>query len=51
MAEAALNQRAPKPTAAPSEDLSGEINILENRIRGLRKRWKAGEMEDEDYFD
>ncbi|MFI1350444.1 recombinase family protein [Streptomyces lydicus] len=49
--EAALNHRAPKPIAAPTEDLSGEINVLEERIRGLRKRWKAGDMEDEDYFD
>ncbi|MEC4017020.1 recombinase family protein [Streptomyces sp. H27-D2] len=49
--EAALAKRMPKPQTAPSEDLSGEIKILEERIRGLRNRWKADEMEDEDYFD
>ncbi|PNG93780.1 hypothetical protein SMF913_29245 [Streptomyces malaysiensis] len=49
--EAALAKRRPQAQAAPSEDLSGEIKILEERIRALRNRWKDGGMEDEDYFD
>lgn len=49
--EAALMQRSPQPQAEPAEDLSGEIKVLEERIRGLRSRWKEGGMEDEDYFD
>ncbi|MEU9111942.1 hypothetical protein AB0D04_09155 [Streptomyces sp. NPDC048483] len=49
--EAALQLRRPQPQAAPTEDLSEEIKVLEERIRGLRARWKKGEMEDEDYFD
>ncbi|MEU1787216.1 recombinase family protein [Streptomyces sparsogenes] len=49
--EAALAKRMPQAQPAPSEDLSGEIKILEERIRALRNRWKDGGMDDEDYFD
>ncbi|MEV5979787.1 recombinase family protein [Streptomyces sp. NPDC052114] len=49
--EAALTQREPQQSPAPTEDLSGEISLLEDRIRAMRGRWKAGRMEDEDYFD
>ncbi|MEU5028218.1 recombinase family protein [Streptomyces milbemycinicus] len=49
--EAALAKRRPQARPAPSEDLSGEIKILEERIRALRNRWKDGGMDDEDYFD
>ncbi|MFD5734297.1 hypothetical protein ACFWIY_15870 [Streptomyces sioyaensis] len=49
--EAALLLRRPQPQAAPTDDLSEQIKVLEERIRGLRNRWKEGGMEDEDYFD
>lgn len=49
--EAALKKRRPEPQTASAEDLSGEINVLEDRIRGLRARWKEDEMDDEDYFN
>ncbi|MFI9616074.1 hypothetical protein ACIHCM_31085 [Streptomyces sp. NPDC052023] len=49
--EAALQSRTPRKEEVPAEDLAGEINLLENRIRALRDRWKEGDMEDEDYFD
>ncbi|MYW03868.1 recombinase family protein [Streptomyces sp. SID3343] len=50
--EAALLKRRPKHVqAAKTEDLSGEIAIMEQRIRALRQRWKDDGMEDEDYFD
>ncbi|MGW1881281.1 recombinase family protein [Streptomyces sp. NPDC001970] len=49
--EAALNKRQPQPQTAPPEDLTAVISVLEERIRGLRNRWKEGKMEDEDYFD
>jgi len=49
--EAALTKRRPQPQSAPSEDLSDQIKVVEERIRGLRKRWKDGDIEDEDYFD
>ncbi|MGK5631638.1 recombinase family protein [Streptomyces sp. URMC 123] len=49
--EAALTKRMPQPQAAPTEDLSGEIAVTEERIRALRSRWKEGLMADEDYFD
>ncbi|GGR22504.1 recombinase family protein [Streptomyces netropsis] len=49
--EAALRQRSPKPREAASEDLSGQIKVTEERIRGLRSRWKEGQLDDEDYFD
>ncbi|MGW0187551.1 recombinase family protein [Streptomyces sp. NPDC003362] len=49
--EAALLSRTPPEQEVPAEDLSGEINLLESRIRALRGRWKEGQMEDEDYFD
>ena len=49
--EAALSKRQPQPQAAPTEDLTDAISVQEERIRGLRNRWKGGETEDEDYFD
>lgn len=49
--EAALASRRPQPREAPSEDLSGPIAVHEERIRNLRRRWKDGNMTDEDYFD
>ncbi|WP_455361297.1 recombinase family protein [Streptomyces sp. SYSU K21746] len=49
--EAALETRGPESPSAPSEDLTDAIAVQEGRIRGLRSRWKEGEMEDEDYFD
>ncbi|MFI9747133.1 recombinase family protein [Streptomyces sp. NPDC052494] len=51
LVEAALLPRAPRRTAAPVEDLTGEISLLERRVQALRSRWKEGPMEDEDYFD
>ncbi|MFC4888059.1 recombinase family protein [Streptomyces beijiangensis] len=49
--EAAIRRRQPQAQAAPTEDLTGAISVLEERIRGLQGRWKNGQMEDEDYFD
>ncbi|MFK0258050.1 zinc ribbon domain-containing protein [Streptomyces sp. NPDC090445] len=49
--EAALGNRQPQPQAAPTEYPTDAISVLEERIQGLRSRWKGGEMEDEDYFD
>ncbi|ARF56058.1 recombinase family protein [Streptomyces gilvosporeus] len=49
--EAALLARRPKPQTPPTDDVTEEIKVLEERIRGLRNRWKEGGMEDEDYFD
>ncbi len=49
--KAALMKRRPQPQTAPAEDVSEEIKVLEERIRGLRGRWKEGGLEDEDYFD
>ncbi|MCX4665276.1 recombinase family protein [Streptomyces sp. NBC_01381] len=49
--EAALSKRKPQQPPAPDEDLTGQISLLEDRIRAMRGRWKAGQMEDEDYFD
>ncbi|MFJ3711276.1 recombinase family protein [Streptomyces sp. NPDC090053] len=51
MVEAALALRQPQPQEPPTEDLSGQISMLEERIRVLRQRWKDGKLEDEDYFD
>ncbi|MEV0414011.1 recombinase family protein [Streptomyces sp. NPDC050448] len=51
LVEDALAQRKPKPQIVPSEDLTEEIKVLEERIRLLRLRWKEGRMEDEDYFE
>ncbi|GGV65470.1 hypothetical protein GCM10010277_72800 [Streptomyces longisporoflavus] len=49
--EAALSKRKPQQPSETTEDLSGAISLLEDRIRAMRGRWKAGQMEDEDYFD
>lgn len=49
--EAALSKRKPQQPPASDEDLTGQISLLEDRIRAMRGRWKAGQMEDEDYFD
>ncbi|MEV5806008.1 recombinase family protein [Streptomyces parvulus] len=49
--EAALLARVPQENNTATEDLTGEIGLLETRVRGLRSRWKEGRMEDEDYFD
>lgn len=49
--EAALLMRVPRQAPSPTDDLSGEIDVLERRIRALRARWKSGDLEDEDYFD
>ncbi|MFJ8754798.1 recombinase family protein [Streptomyces sp. NPDC102441] len=49
--EAALQEHRPQPQQPPTEDLTGPIAVLEDRIRALRQRWKGGDMEDEDYFD
>ncbi|MFJ7234580.1 recombinase family protein [Streptomyces tendae] len=49
--EAALLSRMPQEEVAQTEDLTGQISLLESRIRALRGRWKEGQMEDEDYFD
>nr|WTB36461.1 hypothetical protein OG781_22710 [Streptomyces sp. NBC_00830] len=51
MVEAALKARMPQQEEVPAEDLTGEIGLLETRIRALRTRWKDGQMKDEDYFD
>ncbi|MEV6308697.1 recombinase family protein [Streptomyces sp. NPDC051840] len=47
----ALSSRMPHQEEARTESLTGEIRLLESRIRALRGRWKEGQMEDEDYFD
>ncbi|MFC8001936.1 recombinase family protein [Streptomyces olivaceus] len=49
--EAALLSRVPQKEEARTEDFTGQISVLESRIRALRGRWKEGQMEDEDYFD
>ncbi|MER5849796.1 recombinase family protein [Streptomyces sp. NPDC002012] len=49
--EVALRARMPQREEVPAEELTGEISLLETRIRALRSRWKDGQMEDEDYFD
>ncbi|GGO56281.1 serine recombinase [Streptomyces daqingensis] len=51
LVEAALRRRKPTPPAASDEDFSDAINVLEERIRNLRRRWKEGALDDEDYFD
>lgn len=48
---AALLKRVPEPPRELGEDLSEEIDALEERIRLLRQRWKEGGMADEDYYD
>ncbi|MFJ2191542.1 recombinase family protein [Kitasatospora sp. NPDC087861] len=50
--EAALLAQQPNITPVESgTDLTGEISLLEERIRLLRLRWKEQKLEDEDYFD
>ncbi|MQY13426.1 hypothetical protein SRB5_35740 [Streptomyces sp. RB5] len=49
--QTALRNHIPRLEESPAEDFTGEINLLESRIQNLRKRWKQGEMDDDDYFD
>ncbi|MFI9081851.1 recombinase family protein [Streptomyces sioyaensis] len=49
--EAALMKRRPQPQSGSADGLDEEIQVLEERIRGLRSRWKEGGLDDEDYFD
>ncbi|NXY95985.1 recombinase family protein [Streptomyces sp. BR123] len=49
--ETALGKRQPQPQAAPTEYPTAATSVVEERIHGLRSRWKGGEIEDEDYFD
>ncbi|WP_260338074.1 recombinase family protein [Streptomyces sp. Ag109_G2-6] len=49
--DTALQMRHPTRPEPTSEDLSGAIDLHEQRIRVLRSRWKEGQLGDEDYFD
>ncbi|WP_308344306.1 recombinase zinc beta ribbon domain-containing protein [Streptomyces sp. ISL-94] len=49
--EAALDRPKPQQPPGPAEDLTGAIRLLEDRIHAMRVMWKAGRMEDEDYFE
>uniref|UniRef100_J1ZLX9 Uncharacterized protein n=1 Tax=Streptomyces auratus AGR0001 TaxID=1160718 RepID=J1ZLX9_9ACTN len=49
--EAALMKHRPQPQSSSDDGLADEIHVLDERIRGLRNRWKEGGLDDEDYFD
>ncbi|MFG2838201.1 recombinase family protein [Streptomyces zaomyceticus] len=49
--EAALPTLSRSRAEEPTQDLSGEVSLLEQRVGTLRSRWKEGRMADEDFFD